>query len=265
VETKLSSESTRPNYEKLASILDVLGDTDILKILDKAAMGFKSGKVAIKELKLTPRKYYRNLKKLNVLGIIVSSGNKYKLTPLGEFLHKILFNDVSAFLLADQNLLEHFKEIGSRSELTIIDDYKNLISILVTAIEKSKSEILLATRYLDLTVVQSLVFALQRNVKLKSITSEKVDFSGFIKIVGGFIRNIRPNLLKFFLNGESNYRSGDFPLSFIVIDDEITIFEIPNREFRIAFVSTDKKVVKVLSSLFWEIWNRSQKLHMPNL
>jgi sugar-specific transcriptional regulator TrmB len=168
-------------------------------------------------------------------------------------------------LLADQSLLEPLKKIGSRTELRIVDNYKDLISLLVAAIEKSKSEILLATKYLDMAVVQSIVFALQRDIKIKTITSEKMDFSGFIKLLGGFVRSLRPNSLKFVVGGENNYRSGDVQLSFMIIDNEITVFEIPNKEFKLAFVSTDKEVVKILSSLFWEIWKKSKALHMPSL
>jgi len=260
----LSTESPRSRYEKLASIINVLGDPDTLRLLDEAAAGFESGKVTVRKLKLAPRKYYRSLRKLNDVGLVVSFENRYKLTSLGEFLHKLLFNDASAYLLADQSLLEPLKNAGSRTELRIIDDYRDLISLLVATIEKSKSEILLATRYLDMTVVQSIVFALQRDIKIKTMTNERVDFSGFIKLLSRFMSNIRPNVLKFVIGGENNFRSGDVPLSFLIVDGEITVFEIPDKEFRLAFVSTDKEVVKILSRLFWEIWKQSRALHMPS-
>ena len=102
----MSTESPDFRYEKLASIINVLGDPDTLRILDKAATGFESGKSTIKELKLTPRKYYRNLRKLNDAELVVHFENRYKLTSLGEFLHKLVFNDASTYLLADQSLLE---------------------------------------------------------------------------------------------------------------------------------------------------------------
>lgn len=51
-------------------------------------------------------------------------------------------------------------------------------------------------------------------------------------------------------------------MSFMIVDNEISVFEIPDDKFRLAFVSTDKEVVKSLYSLFWEIWNQSRKLHM---
>ena len=261
----MSTWQSHFQYEKLVSILDVLSDADALRILDEAKKGFRSGKGVIKELNLTPRKYYRNLKELNHVGIIVSSGDEYRLTPLGELLHRMLLDDLAGVLQTNQDLSQTMPNIGSRSEVIVIDDYKNLISCLVTAIEKSKSEILLATRYLDLAVIQSIVYALERNVKLKTITSAEVDFSAFIKLAGGFLRNIRPNLIKFSIGGDSNYRSGDVPLSFVVIDDEIAIFEIPTKHFRTAFVSNNKKTVKILSGLFLELWNQSQKLHVASL
>jgi predicted transcriptional regulator len=69
----------------LASVINVLGDSDALRIFDKAAKEFESGKETIRELKLTPRKYYRNLRKLNDAELVVHFENRYKLTPLGDF------------------------------------------------------------------------------------------------------------------------------------------------------------------------------------
>jgi DNA-binding HxlR family transcriptional regulator len=260
----LSIGQTHFQYEKLVSILDVLSDADALKILEAAKKGFRSGKGIIKELNLTPRKYYRTLKELNQVGIVLSSGDEYRLTPLGELLHRMLLDDLVGVLQTNQDLLATMQNIGSKSEFIVIDDYKNLISFLVAAIEKSKSEILLATKYLDLAVIQSIVYALERNVKLKTITSTEVDFSAFIKLVGGFLRNIRPSLIKFSIGGDNNYRSGNVPLSFVVIDDKIALFEIPNKQFKMAFVSNNKNTVKHLSGLFLELWNQSQKLHVPS-
>ena len=249
-------------YEKIASTINILGDSDALALLDKAASGFESGKDTIKELKMTPRKYYRHLTKLNDAELIVHVKNIYKLTPLGEFLHKLLFNYASSYLLNEKSLPEPLVNIGSRTELRIIDNYKDFVSVLDASIEKSKSEILLVTKYLDMAVVQCVVFALQRGIKIKAITSEKVNFSGFVKLLGGFVRSFRPSALKFVIGGENNYRSGDVPLSFMIVDNEIAVFEIPDNEFRVAFVSTDKEVLKILTGLFWEIWHKSRTLHI---
>jgi predicted transcriptional regulator len=260
---KLNAISPDYRYEKLAFIINVIGDPDTLRILDKAAVGFKSGKATIIELKQTPRKYYRNLRKLIDAELVIHFENKYKLTSLGEFLHKLLFTDASAYLLGSQSPLELLKKVGRRTELRLVENYRDFINLLVATIDKSKLEILLATKFLDLAVVQSIIFALQRNIKIKTITSEQVDLSGFIKLLGGFMRNFRSNTLNV-VDGENNYRSGDIPLSFMIVDDEITVFEIADKEFRFAFVSTDKEVVKMLSRLFHEVWNQSRTLSIPS-
>ncbi len=263
-EPKSSQQSPISQYEKLACIINALGDPDALKIFDKASTEFESGKTTIKKLRITPRKYYRNLKKLNEIDLINHSGNKCKLSPFGELLHRLLFKEIATYLLADQNVSDPLKNIGSRAELTIIDSYKDLVSVLIASIEKSKSEIFLATKYIDMTVIQSILIALERNIKIKTITSEKVDYSGFMKLLGGFAKSFRPNSLKFIIGGENNYRSGTVPLSFMMVDNEIAIFEIPEDEFKLGFVSTDKEIVNTLSRLFQEIWSKSKALHLPS-
>ena len=72
----MAKETLSVSYEKLASIIDALGDSNTLRIFDQAAIGFESGKETIKTLKMTPRKYYRSLKKLNDSGLILFFENK---------------------------------------------------------------------------------------------------------------------------------------------------------------------------------------------
>jgi hypothetical protein len=179
-------------------------------------------------------------------------------------MHKILFNDTATYLFEDQKLLEPLEKVGTKTGVRTINSYSDLTTLLASLIEKSSSEILLATRYMDMVVIQNIIFALQRNVKIKTITNEKVDFSSFIKLIGGFLKNIRPNALKL-VAGRENYRIGEVPLSFIIIDNEITVFEIPDKEFQLAFVSTDREVTKSLSHLFWETWKDSKTFRIPSL
>ncbi len=249
------------SFHRLSSLLHVLSDDCALGILNKAAVGLRSGKATIKDLNSTPRRYYRKLRELNEFGIVTSVGDEYKLTRLGAFLHKFLLNDISGLLLADQNLLLPTDKVGNICEITLINDYNKLTDFIIHAIDKSKSEILLATRYLDLAVIQRLIYALDRNVKVKTVTSSKVDFGDIVKLLGDAIFYVRPNMVKF-LSGKGNYKSGVVPFSLMVIDNEITVFEIPNKEFKSAFVCMDKQTVGMLSELFWEVWNNSQTLHV---
>ncbi len=232
-----------------------------MEILDKAQSGLKSGKSAIKDLKLTPRQYYRKLRELNEAGILTPTGDEYKLTQFGTFLHKLLLNDISGLLLSNQSPFLPMEKMGTISEVAVINDYDKLTDFLISGIEKSKSEILLATRYLDLAVIQRLIYALDRNVKVKTVTSSKVDLAGILKLLGDALHNIRPNMMKFLI-GKSNYKTGDVPFSLAVIDNEIAVFEIPNKQFKSAFVCIDRQTVRILAGLFWELWNQSEALHI---
>ena len=248
-------------FQNLASILHILSDEYALEILDKAQVGFKSGKGAIRDLKLTPRQYYRKLKELNEYGILTLIGEEYKLTQLGAFLHRLLLNDVSGLLRTNQNSSFPIEKVSNISQVGVIDDYNKLRDFLIAAIEKSKSEILLATRYLDLAVIQSLVYALDRNVRVRTVTSSKVDLAGVFKLLGDALLNIRPNMMKFLI-GRGNYKTGDVSFSLMVIDNEIAVFEIPNKQFKSAFVCVDKQTVRTLAGVFSELWNQSEAMHI---
>jgi hypothetical protein len=72
---------------------------------------------------------------------------------------------------------------------------------------------------------------------------------------------MRHNSIPSFINN-SDYRVGDVPLSFILVDNEIGVFEIPSDEFKMAFYTTDRQIMKLLSDFFLGIWNKSNKLRL---
>ena len=254
---------TEQEYKELSSILYSLGNITALKIFLESAKGFKSGNEIVDKLGVNRRKYYRYLKNLSDLGMIDSLGKDYYLTPKGKHFHKILFG----WKLQDSDYLaklDSIQNIGRKNQIIVLDDYSNLINLMNTLINQSTHEILLATKYLDLTVIQHLVQAINRDVKVKSVTDKNIDFPGFFKLLSIFAKNIRPNLIRFYRN-ESNYKVGDVPLSFIIIDNNICVFEFPSREFQIAFLLTDKRSLTILSNYFLEIWNRSDNMKIPDI
>jgi predicted transcriptional regulator len=253
-----------PDYKKMASLLSILGDADSLELLNYAVKGFKSGKTSIKDLGISPRKYYRNLKALTDSGLIRNYEGCYTLTPMGRVLHQLMFSELEGLLNTNHNASDYLETVNRTKEITIIDNYDKLIKTVVNTIDNSNTEILLATRFIDFSVIQSISCALERNVKINTLNDPKLDYPAFFKLIEGIHRDIRPNIANFFVDPEKKFRSANVPLSFIVIDNEITLFEVPNSTFRAAFLSTDKQIVKVLSELFWEIWQQSKSLNVPS-
>jgi len=249
------------NFEELSGILNILGDYSSLKIYQAAAEGFISGKETINKLGLTSRKYYRNLKTLKDKGLITNSANKYELTFLGEKLYKVVFNDIYSLLTTKYEFLKEYSDIGESNQIKIIEKYDDLIKLMIKAIDDSKSKIFLVTRYFDLSVIGSLLNALNRGVILKTITNKRLDLSNLFKILTKIITNIRPNNIKTILKQPDN-KIADVMMSFIVIDDKLSIYELPTKDFTIAFNFTDEKAAKQLTNLFEEIWDSAEELHI---
>ena len=133
---------------------------------------------------------------------------------------------------------------------------------LITLIERAGSQILIATKYLDLSVTQSLIHAIERGVELRSVTHKDVKLPEFMKLVSGFVRKLRLDVLKLYGRGV-NYRIGNVPLSYTIVDKKVVVFELPSEEFKLAFLSRYKVVVDNFYKSFWELWNSSSKLPSP--
>jgi DNA-binding transcriptional ArsR family regulator len=254
-------------FEKEVSLFRILGNVAGLKIFYRAAEGIKSSGEIIKELGLTPRKYYRYFKRLRDLGIIAPNeggGSQYSLTDMGRLLHNLVFNELSSVLSASPKDLEFLKNIGEESRLTLITDYAGLVETMISLIERSRFQIFLATRYLDLSVTQSLIHAVERGVELRTVTSKDVKLLEFMKLVMGFVRRLRSDVLKLY-GKVDNYRIGNVSLSFVVVDREVVIFELPSEEFKLAFLSRNKVVVEGFYESFLELWNASSKFPSPLL
>src|SRR4030042_1132199 len=127
--------------------------------------------------------------------------------------------------------------------------------------EKSRHDVSISTRYVDLSVSQNLLCALQRGVKVQSLSNRGLDLRSLFRLLKIVARDMRYKSMSSFINN-SDYRVGDVPLSFIILDNEIGVFEIPSDEFKMAFYTTDRRIVKILSDFFIEIWDKSTKLSL---
>jgi predicted transcriptional regulator len=251
-----------PDYQQLALILGVLGDIDSLKILNQAVKGFKSGKPTIKELGITPRKYYRNLKILSDANLVRDYKSTYSLTPLGRVVHRLIICNLTGFFGLNQNSLSYLEVISKTKEIKIIDNYDDLAKFLATSIKRARTHILLATNFVDFTVLQSISNAIERNVKINTLSDPKLDYPSFFKFIKGMKKEIRPSLAKFFINPDKRHRQCSIPISLIIIDDEIALFEVPNKQFKMAVISSDKQIIKVLTDYFKELWHQSNNLNI---
>ena len=243
-------------FEKLVEIFHTLGSPAALKILNESDSGLKSGKETINRLRLTPRAYYRNLEKLRSLDMIQNSGSAtYILTPTGRTFHKIAYDEALP-LLTDNGILSDSMLGGLlKGEITIIDSCELLSQILGSAIEKSQTETLMAMKCFDVTLADRIAAAGEKGVRLKLIFDRELDLSGLFRERKG-VRGVGSELM----NGaqKKDYRLGDIPLSFTVIDHSKVVFEVPTEEFNLALKSSNRRVVESFTVLFQKLWDGSR-------
>jgi predicted transcriptional regulator len=253
------SDDEKAGNKKLYSILNVLSDPPSLEMLNEASKGFISGDEVIHKLALTSRQYYRYLKKMRDAGLITASGTKYYLTPLGKNFHRLLINNALSLLSLDSEISGSFPNSEEKSDLRIIDHYDELVNVLNVLIEKSKSEISIATKYVDFSITLSLLSSIQKGVRIKSISNIGLNLTALFGLLKTMIGTIRPKSLLKSL-GNADYRMGEVPMSFIIIDNEIGVFEIPSEDFKMAFCTSDRQIIKALSELFDGLWIKCDKL-----
>ena len=269
VKNKPVFEVVEKGLERVACVFRVLGDPSSLTMLCSAAKGFRSGLQFARKLGLTPRKYYRCLRKLCELEVLecrvsLNANGKdhfYVLTPKGRRIHEMVFNDFQS-LLNDESI--EFESVGY-SRVGVINSYEDLVKVAVKLVGEAKSQVLLATRYLDLQVSQSLMYAVARNVELRSVTNEALNLPHFMKLLGSFARNIRPNILKILgIAGKmDNYRVGNVPTSYLIVDGETVVWELPTESFEMAFISRDRRVLETFKNNFWTLWKTASPLPLP--
>ncbi|MEM2272831.1 MAG: hypothetical protein QXX56_01270 [Candidatus Bathyarchaeia archaeon] len=254
-------------FEDIARLLRVLGNSSTIRILYEASGGFKSGLEIARKLHLTPRKYYRCLRKLHELGVlecrVASNANGkehiYILTPIGRYLYELIFEDLQLIIKGGDLPIVG---VSANSRVGVINSYEVLAKAIIGLVEGAKTQILLATRYLDLSVAQSLMQAVLRGIELKSVTSEKINLPEVIKLISGFVRGTRSNLLEVLSLAAKtgNYRVGNVPTSFMVVDDEVVLWELPTEKFELAFISRNKALIEAFKKHFWSLWDTASKM-----
>lgn len=246
-------------FEKLAEIFHTLGSPAALKILNESDSGLKSGRETIERLRLTPRAYYRNLKKLRSLGMIQNSGSAtYILTPTGRTFRKIAYDEILPLLKDDRLSSDGLLAGLLKGDITIIDSCELLSRILGNAIEQSQTETLMAMKCFDMTMADRISAPMSNGVSLKLIFDRELDLSGLFRKRKG-VRGVGSELMND--PHKKDYRLGDVPLSFTIIDQNRVVFEVPTEEFNLALKSSNRKVVASFTELFRKLWDSSRPFH----
>jgi len=282
-----------PSAETLEHCIDIFStfaNLDTMRIFLLAEKGISNSNKAIKELGLTPKRYYSRLKALVDSGVLEKVNGVYLYTPVGELLHNLglslinlvnnkqkiglLMNLSKSDALSDEERqkinsmivgnTDVGKMLGSmingvpQEKTAKISEYKTLVETLAREIASSKKSMLIASRYFDVWVIDECLKARDRGVDMRVLMSKET----MSKKVNKLRMMLSPKLLMKILEVsevtdiKEILRETDIAFSFCIIDGYKCFFEFPSvgGEFSIAFMLENEKTSLKFIKFFNSIW-----------
>jgi predicted transcriptional regulator len=290
----MSTKAFSDEVSKLLPILRALSDKDSLRILLEASKGLPSGLEAPRILGMTKRRYYIRLRELIKVGLLKKIDNSYHLTVIGEFIKREIYDELLR-AIPYVKTLEQLSELGMNTlenigsfipglsdsdtihmthllrppvGIDIIKNYEELIRKICKGIQDARKIVLLASRYFDLTFAKYLIESLEREIKIYVVTD--FDMPSLLSFAIKFIKNYKMiiPLIKLLKNEKILVRrTGNLPISFMIIDEIICIFELPSltKEFETALWIDYKPIVEKMTDIFWKIWGKSTNIDLKDL
>jgi predicted transcriptional regulator len=288
-------------FNEMVRILDALGHEDALAIFMYTERGINSSKLAIEELGLTQKRFYSRLKELIEVGLIEKSEGEYRYTTFGNIFFKIGFSLLEMLENREQiELLEKirvssslpnsevdkihsvvsksFRDMsglfdmvflsGKQRKVEVLPSYERLVERIIEEIKASKEEILLATRYIDNKVIDSMFKAQTRSVKNKVIMAKENLEDKVNKLQLMLSPGIVMSLLEYLNDPDLDdlARDGNVPFSFCIMDGKHCFFELPsmgNHDFSIAFFVDDEEIGERFTKMFYSLWESAEAKSVP--
>jgi predicted transcriptional regulator len=288
-------------FGSMVEILDALGNQDALSIFIYVDKGMKSSKLAIEELRLTQKRFYSRLKELIQVGLIEKKEGGYVYTTLGRVFSKIGYSLLDVLENKEQfELLERLRDSSSltssevnkitsvvskgtsdvsgifnmiflsekQEKVEVLPSYERLVEKLVERVQKGESSILLASRYIDNKVIDSMIKVSKTGIPARVIMAKKHLEEKVNKLQLLLSPRLILSMMEFFSdpNLDEIMRDGAVPFSFAIIDEEHCFFELPsfgNNDFTIAFYVVDNEIGEKFTRMFSTLWETADKKSIP--
>lgn len=274
---------------EIGRILNALAHEDALKIFIAAKVGITVPTRTIKELGLTQKRYYTRLRELMNVGLIERRVSVYRLTIMGTVIFSLgdsmntALSQRDRLDLADKVRkaksisLEETKEIlhaiskkgilGSLGlddliqPVKMVETYEMLVSELIDRIAKAEQEIYLASYYSDSRVVEAILKASQRGIRLSVLSDTQKSIGERLQVLRLMLNPKMFKLYTTFLDDQVRLKQAEFPFSFCIIDGSFIIIELPNpmtNEFYLGFSTQSAALGQRLIASFEELYTRGK-------
>lgn len=278
-------------------LLSVLSRNDNLTIFMSAASnkGLNADLTTPQQLGIAKKTYYTRLKQLITAGLVKKSEGAYVHTTMGSIVYQKQLEmmdqirNIKQFKMIDA--LKSTKEFSEEdikgfvgklvSENTIVvqnsDDnthvdivwkYEDMIAAIIQRIELCKDEILLASKYTNELIINSMLHKAQAGVKVKVISDKSLVRKFFAQFQRNMIDIKDKNSLERstvvanpWYPGNIDRRAADLPFSMIILDGKEVGIELVHandpKTFNGVIFIRDERIAKVMSRYYQKIWDSS--------
>jgi hypothetical protein len=261
--------------------------------------GLEANSSTLRKLGLSRRVYYTRLKQLINAGLIEKSDHVYRHTTLGNIIYK---NHILAMMEHLKNtkqmkMVDTLKHTNQFSEEEIANfvskiagwsndidaspspikvesiwTYQDMVSAIVERVEFCNKEILLASRYLNEIIINSILRkANSSRINVKVLTDSTL-VKQYFEVED---LRLKPNLEKDknvtermnvvsnpWYPGRVDRKIGKIPFSMIILDHkevglEIVNWNDPRNFYGVIFVKGDQATLKAMQDVYYEMWDNA--------
>ena len=290
----LFDQTTVKNSLKL---LSVLSRRDNLAIFMSATAekGLNADLTTPQQLGIAKKTYYTRLKQLITAGLVRKSEGTYVHTTLGsivyqkhlELMHQIRIikhfrmidalksskefsdEDIKGFVgkLLSENI-SSMQYSDNNIHVDIIWKYEDMVSAIIQRIELCKDEILLASKYTNELIINSMLLKVQAGIKAKVISDKSLVRKFFEQFQQSMVGIKDKNTLERstvvgnpWYPGNIDRRATDLPFSMIVLDRKEVGIELIHandpKTFNGVIFVRDEKIANLMTSYYHKIWESS--------
>ncbi len=297
---KETLDRAAPDAKKgeMEKIFRSLADKDALVIFEAGEKGITNSSEVIRELGLTQKRYYTRLRELIEAGLMEKREGAYQHTVFGNLVYESVFHLLRKALSdkeghelmgklqtsnlsfeAKKTITESLIKTGALSFVSskelfttvkMITTYEGLVEEILEMVNTASESIYLASGYSDARVVEAMLGATTRGVKLAAILNGSDQ--KLMEDVFAFRSILNPKTaityVKFMRKAGETLRINKISYSFMVVDGEKLIFEIPHprtKVFEVAFSVVDKKLGEKISGIFRGLFESGERLSVMKM
>ena len=276
---------TELGTDVLVNLFKVLSKPDALEIFLLAGEGIENSTYAIEELGFTSKRYYARLRELVDMGFVKKTGGVYRQTPFGSMIYSRLFPAMGrAYESRDRlGLISEFKgteieddvrelleeelnlpDFAVSTKLRLIDNYEAMVVDVIDFCDEAEKSILMASNYLDVRVMETVLRAMERDV----ISSFIVGKRSLPSKMQGLRMILSLSFTKTVINSYSKkvdvkdiVRIAEIPYSFCIVDGHRMIIDIPNtidERFIVALSINDRVICEMFTDYYNALWEAGE-------